>query len=155
MLGASNCLARSDPTIIVATIGFLAMVMRSRDMMRLFYWLHCFCFLLDVVWVGVHGDYLHSFGRVPSEAHRAMANLIRLHKWSLGVSIVLILDKLFSFYHLYQFYATLPRDGVGFRDVQKMVKKLGSRPADVPAPSRGGAAAGDDDEGTALNGHAD
>ena len=50
------------------------------------------------------------------------------HKWSLGVSIVLILNKLCSFYHLFQYYQALPRDAVGFRDVQDLVKKLKSVP---------------------------
>jgi hypothetical protein len=35
VLGTANCLARPDPTILVAAIGFMAMIIRSKEMMKM------------------------------------------------------------------------------------------------------------------------
>jgi len=112
MLGLSfvNGLARADYTSSVCVIGLIALWFEKKDAALLFFYALCFTALCDLAWIFIHGNYLHDYGAIPAGTPATMTNLLRLHKWSLGVSIVQFMTKICSLFYVYMFWFLLGHD---------------------------------------------
>eukprot|EP00753_Platysulcus_tardus_P020991 PLAT8557.1.p2 GENE.PLAT8557.1~~PLAT8557.1.p2 ORF type:complete len:152 (+),score=60.53 PLAT8557.1:304-759(+) len=113
VLSLLNCLARADPTVVICMLGFHAIWTQRKNYAWLYGVTLAASWILDIAWVSVHGSYLQDFGAIPDDAATSIKNLIRLHKWSLGISIVELMAKFFSFYFVYHFWRALTPDAKG------------------------------------------
>merc|ERR1719198_1128998 len=99
-----NCVARADYTVAICAIGLLGLWFQKRAAALLFFYCLVGTLFIDVAWLSVHGHYLDKFGRIPASAPETIVDLMRLHKWSLGMSCVMLLTKVMSLYPSYKFY---------------------------------------------------
>ena len=107
-LSILNSLARADCTFGIAIVGFLSILHSHKGLAEVFLGLLVFSWIVDLVWILTHGPYLHDFGRIPRMAADSMANLMRMHKFSLAISILQLLAKTASFYTIFNFWTSLP-----------------------------------------------
>ena len=104
-----NSLARADCTFGIAILGLLSILHSHKGLAEIFFGLLIFSLIIDVAWTTTHGNYLHDFGRIPRMAADSMASLMRMHKFSLAISIIQILAKTSSLYFVYRFWNALPQ----------------------------------------------
>ena len=107
-LSILNSLARADCTFGIAIVGFLSILHSHKGLAEVFLGLLVFSWFVDLVWILTHGPYLHDFGRIPRMAADSMANLMRMHKFSLAISILQLLAKTASLYPIFYFWTSLP-----------------------------------------------
>lgn len=79
---------------------------------RVFYMRHCitaaelflvsliFSIVLDVLWIAVHGDYLHDYGDLPLTVDWTIKSIVRIHKFVWIISILQLFLKLASIYFI-------------------------------------------------------
>lgn len=84
---------------------------RFAPFIRQYFYALAFSFCLDLAWVSIHGNYLHDYGKIPSEASTSIRNIIQMHKFSLGISIVQLLFKFVSLWYVYRYWYFLPARG--------------------------------------------
>lgn len=107
-LSILNSLARADCTFGIAIVGFLSILHSHKGLAEIFLGLLVFSWFVDLAWILTHGPYLHDFGRIPRMAADSMANLMRMHKFSLAISILQLLAKTASIYPIFNFWTSLP-----------------------------------------------
>jgi len=98
---------------------------------RLFYLRHCmtaaelyllsliFSIILDILWLAVHGDYLHDYGHLPYNVDFSIKAIVGTHRFVFVVTIVQVCLKLFSIYWIvwyirflsYIFWYLIPAKG--------------------------------------------
>jgi hypothetical protein len=104
-----NSLARADCTFGIAILGLLSILHSHKGLAEIFFGLLTFSLIIDIAWTATHGNYLHDFGRIPRMAADSMASLMRMHKFSLAISIIQILAKSSSLFFVYNFWNVLPQ----------------------------------------------
>jgi len=104
-------LARADLTGVSCVIGLISLHFRHKEAAAVFFGLVVLTFALDIVWITIHGQYLQQYGRIPKTASASITHLVRLHKMSLGMSIMQIFLKFTTSFFAYKYwYYLLPND---------------------------------------------
>ena len=101
-------MARADCTFGIAILGIFSILHRNKELSSIFVGTLAFSLIVDLVWTTSHGVYLHDFGKIPKMAASSMAGIMRMHKFSLAISIVQILAKVPGLYFSYKYYLLLP-----------------------------------------------
>ena len=107
-LAMLDSMARADCTFGIAVLGIFSILHRNKELSKIYVGTLFFSLIVDLVWTSTHGVYLHDFGKIPKMAAGSMAAIMRMHKFSLAISIVQILAKACGLWFSYKYYAMLP-----------------------------------------------
>jgi hypothetical protein len=108
-LSLLNSLARSDCTFGIGVVGLISILSKHKPMMEVYVATLLFSFVIDIVWAITHGIYLNDYGKVPKMASISIAGIMQMHKFSMGISVILIMIKIPSMYFAFQYWRVLPR----------------------------------------------
>jgi stress response protein SCP2 len=107
MLSYLICFVREDYTAPICVIGLIGFWFNSLEAVKLFFVCIAGTIILDIVWVSIHGNYLHDYGEIHPEMSLVIATLVRTHKFVLAMSIVQMFMKAASLWYIRKFWVTL------------------------------------------------